>query len=238
MSANNDVSMPNHSKRRTGLIGAGVACLIIVGLILLFVALPLESPVQTDPYHEQFDNEGTWKVGEGVNAQGFVVDGVYELSIDPDLGGDVFWATAGENFADGRYEVEASPLEGAIDNGYGMLFRVDEGKEGFYVFKVSSDGYVFVGRCADSCLEQEALVNQDWFDSPSIQTGFGVTNHLKVDVTGSEMVFFVNGVEVGRATDDTLKKGDIGLLAETFTPGGLIVAFDNFRIMPIEDAAD
>jgi len=95
-----------------------------------------------------------------------------------------------------------------------------------------------VGRCADSCLEQEALVNQDWFDSPSIQTGFGVTNHLKVDVTGSEMVFFVNGVEVGRATDDTLKKGDIGLLAETFTPGGLIVAFDNFRIIPIEDAAD
>ena len=238
MSVKNSDSQSKNSKQRTGLIGAGVAYLIIAGLIIFFFALSQQSPVQTEPYDEQFENEGSWKVGEGVNAQGFVVDGVYEMSIDPDLGGDIFWATAGENFADGSYEVEATPLEGAIDNGYGMLFRVDEGKDRFYVFKVSSDGYVFLGRCADSCLEEEALVNQDWFDSPYVQVGFGVTNHLKVIVSGSDMVFFVNGDEVGRASDNTLEKGDIGLLAETFTPGGLLVAFDNFRVMPVESVED
>jgi hypothetical protein len=238
MSAKNNNSHANNSKQRTGLIGAGVAYLIIAGLIIFFFTLSQRSPVQTEPYDEKFDADGSWKVGEGVNAQGFVVDGAYEMSIDPDLGGDVFWATAGENFADGSYEVEATPLEGAIDNGYGMLFRVDEGRDSFYVFKVSSDGYVFLGRCADGCLEEEALVNQDWFDSPSVQVGLGVTNHLKVDVSGADMVFFVNGDEVGRASDNTLEKGDIGLLAETFTPGGLLVAFDNFRVTPVESVED
>jgi len=234
MSAKNIDNHSNNSKQRTGLIGAGVAYLIIAGFIIFFFSLSQRSPVQTEPYVEQFDNEGTWIVGEGVSAQGFVVDGVYEMSIDPDLGGDVFWATAGEKFADGSYEVEATPLEGAMDNGYGLLFRVDEGKDRFYVFKVSSDGYVYLGKCADGCLEEEALVNQDWFDSPSVQTGFGVTNHLRVDVSGSDMIFFVNGDEVGRASDSTLEKGDIGLLAETFTPGGLQVAFDNFRVTPFD----
>ena len=238
MSANNSVGPSSNSKRRITLIGAGIALLVLGALLIFVFFISQQSPIQTEPYDEKFDNEGSWKVGEGVSAQGFVVNGVYEMSIDPDLGGEVFWATAGENFADGSYEVEATPLDGAIDNGYGMLFRVDEEKDKFYVFKVSSDGYVFLGRCADGCLEEEALTNQDWFDSASVQTGFGVTNHLKADVSGTEMVFFVNGDEVGRASDDALAKGDIGLLAETFTPGGLQVTFDNFRVIPLDAAQD
>ena len=46
------------------------------------------------------------------------------------------------------------------------------------------------------------------------------------------MIFYVNDEEVGRATDDSLDKGDIGLLTETFAPGGLQVAFDNFSVQP------
>ena len=65
MSDKNSDSQPNNLKQRTVLIGAGVAYLIIAGLIIFFFALSQRSPVQTEPYDEKFDADGSWKVGEG-----------------------------------------------------------------------------------------------------------------------------------------------------------------------------
>ncbi|MCI0396790.1 MAG: hypothetical protein L0332_33810 [Chloroflexi bacterium] len=186
--------------------------------------------VETTAYTESFDAPGTWTVGDDPNASASVHDGVYELFVE--LTGDVFWGSAGRNFADGVYEVEATPLEGAINNGYGLLFRINNEDKNFYMFKVSSDGYVWIGRCRNNCAEAEALVEQDWFASAAVAQGLGTTNHLRVIAGGPEMAFFVNDTEVGRATDDTLPSGDVGLIAETFTPEGLRVAFDNFKFTP------
>lgn len=214
--------------------------LLIVGAFIILLGVVLvtwrfftgsDSDVQTEPYQETFDSIGSWTTGEDVNAVGSISGGVYEMSLEQS--GDIFWVTAGQNFADGEYQVEITPLEGAQDNGYGMLFRVNEEDESFYVFKVSSDGFAFIGHCTDSCLEQRALVGQDWFSTPAVEQGFGVTNSLRAVVSGSDMIFYVNGEEVGRATDDTLSQGDIGLMAETFTPGGLRVTFDNFTVTPL-----
>ena len=220
------------SRKRGILVLAAI--IIIIAIVVLSWRFIINSgpSAQTEPYEETFDVVETWTAGEGVNAEGSITEGVYEMSVE--LSGDIFWATAGQTFAGGEYEVEATPLEGAVDNGYGMLFHVDDEENSFYVFKVSSDGYVFIGRCADSCLEQQVLVDQDWFASSAVQQGLDVTNKLRVVVSGPDMIFFVNDEEVGRASDDTLKKGDIGLMAETFTPGGLRVTFDNFTVMPIE----
>ena len=207
-----------------------------LALLLVFVwwLLPkLLSPVEKDPYLETFDATGEWTAGEGASSTGQVVDGVYEISSD--FSGDSFWATAGRNFADAIYQVEATPLKGAEDNGYGLLFRVDAAAESFYVFKVSSDGYVYAGLCSDSCLDQQALVDRDWFSSPAVAQGLGVTNVLRVEAIGPDIIFYVNDVEVGRVTNEALEAGDIGLLTETFTPGGLRVAFDNFSVTPYED---
>lgn len=214
--------------------------LLIVGAFIILLGVVLvtwrfftgsDSNVQTEPYQETFDSIGSWTTGEDVNAVGSIAGGVYEMSLEQS--GDIFWVTAGQNFADGEYQVEITPLEGAQDNGYGMLFRVNEEDESFYVFKVSSDGFAFIGHCTDSCLEQRALVGQDWFSTPAVEQGFGVTNSLRAVVSGSDMIFYVNGEEVGRATDDALSQGDIGLMAETFTPGGLRVTFDNFTVTPL-----
>jgi len=189
------------------------------------------NPVERGPYLETFDAAGQWTAGEGAASAGQVVDGVYEMSSD--FSGDSFWAKAGRNFGDGVYQVEATPIEGAEDNGYGLLFRVDAASERFYVFKVSSDGYVYAGLCSDSCLEQQALLDRDWFSSAAVNQGFDVTNVLRVEAAGPTLTFYVNGVEVGQATDETLRAGDIGLWTETFTPGGLRVAFDNFAVTPL-----
>ena len=211
--------------------------LVLIGGIILVLLLLWQIPGRIQPgggsaeYLETFDEAGTWTIGQDVNASGIVTDGRYEISLDQL--GDIFWITGGENFADGNFEVQTLPIEGTIDNGYGMLIRVDEDRGRFYMFKVSSDGFVFIGLCNDSCLETEVLVSQDWFLSPAVNQGLE-TNILRISASGPEMTFFVNDIEVGRVTDDSLKSGDIGLLAETFAPGGFVVSFDNFKVTPIE----
>ena len=49
------------------------------------------------------------------------------------------------------------------------------------------------------------------------------------------MIFFVNDQEVGRVTDNTLSRGDIGIMVETLGQGGVLVAFDNFTVTPLSD---
>ena len=216
--------------------------ILIVGALIILLAIVLitwqffarsGSTIQSEPYLETFDSIGTWTTGEDISAVGIVAGGVYEMSLEQS--GDIFWVTAGQTFADGEYEVEITPLEGTQDNGYGMLFRVNEEDDSFYIFKISSDGFVYIGHCADSCLEQKPLVGQDWFASPSVKQGFDVTNRLRAVVSGSEMIFYVNGEEVGQTSNDALGQGDIGLMAETFTPGGLRVTFYNFTVLPLVD---
>ncbi|MFN2224086.1 MAG: hypothetical protein PVJ75_07570 [Chloroflexota bacterium] len=221
--------MRRHRRAIISIIAFALALLLVLAWWLLPRIL---NPVETEPYLETFDSVGQWTAGEGANSAGEVVDGAYEMSSD--LSGASFWATAGRNFGDGVYQVEATPIEGAEDNGYGLLFRVDANAERFYVFKVSSDGYVYAGLCSDSCLEQQALLDRDWFSSPAVIQGLAVTNVLQVTAAGPSLTFYVNGIEVGRAIDETLQAGDIGLWTETFTPGGLRVAFDNFAVTPLE----
>jgi hypothetical protein len=212
---------------------------IILIVVVMFAAgaywlLQRRGPaVQKTPYIETFETAGSWTVGSDPNAMGQVKDGAYEMFVE--LSGDIFWVTGGRLFRDAVYEVDATPVEGTVDNGYGLLFRVNTEEQRFYVFKVSSDGYVFIGRCADNCAETVALVDRDWFDSPAVAQGLNVTNHLRVVASGARMSFYVNDTLVGEAEEENLKQGDIGLLSETFTPGGLRVVFDNFTVMPIEE---
>jgi hypothetical protein len=213
--------MAARGHRRRYIIAAVV--IVVVGFLAWYFFLRDRARPETAAYHETFDAAGTWTAGEGATSAGVV-----------DLTGDVVWATAGRVFADGVYEVEAVPLEGALDNGYGMLIRVDDEDGRFYMFKVSSDGFVFIGLCDNSCADVQALMNQDWFASPAVNQGLGETNRLRVVASGPEMLFYVNDTEVAQVEDSTLGQGDIGLLAETFTPEGLTVAFDNFKVMPLD----
>jgi len=229
-----DLELENQAGQKTkGIVLIVVILLLIIAGTAAWWLISRDSPsVSTEPYHETFDSIGTWTTGEDVGAVGRVLDGVYELSVEES--GGIFWVTAGRSFEDGQYMVEATPLEGAVDNGYGMLFRADDEENNFYIFKVSSDGFVFIGRCFDSCLDQQVIVDQDWFSSAAVRQGFNVTNTLRVTANGSDMIFYINDQEVGRASNDEFRNGDIGLMAETFTPGGLRVAFDDFLVSPLE----
>ena len=145
----------------------------------------------------------------------------------------LYRATAGERFSDGVFEVEATQISGPINNGFGMLFRLDNSNESFYVFEVSGDGFVWIGYCSDLCNgEIVPLVGGGWFSSRAVNRGLLETNRLKVVGDGPRMNFFVNGVEVGRTADDRLKNGDIAVMVETLGRDDVRVAFDNFIVTP------
>lgn len=182
------------------------------------------------PFAETFDDPGSWDVGSDTYTEGTIADGVYNLLIKDD---DVSrWATAGLNFADGVYAVEVTQVAGPLDNGFGMIFRADPEAGDFYLFKISGDGFAWIGRYQDG-VEGEPIIGGHWFESPAVRQGLAQTNRLRVEANSGNLIFFVNDQEVGRVTDNTFASGDIGLFGQTLGQGGVQLQFDNFTVSPL-----
>jgi hypothetical protein len=202
-------------------------------ILILLVILVLSACGGEQPYVETFDEPGTWRVGEDADVDGEIIDGVYRMTMKADDA--LIWTTAGESFADGIYEVEATQIAGPDNNGYGMMFRIDDNKDDFYLFKISGDGYVWIGRYIGGGAEVDPLIGDHWFESPAVHKGADQMNTLRLKAEGGNLIFFVNGQEVGRVTDNSLAGGDIGLWVESFGQGGVQVEFDNFSVTPLEE---
>ncbi len=194
--------------------------------LLLVFGLTLLTAACSGSFDEDFDSLGTWGSGDTADASGKVSHGVYELYAKSEQG--IFWSTAGKKIGDGVYKVEATQVEGALDNGYGMAFMIDNETEDFYLFQVSGDGFVWIGLCRSGCEDGEMLVGKGWIESNAVQPGLDNTNVLRVDVQDGELEFYVNEQSVGKVHDETLSKGDIGVMVETRGVGGVRVHFDNF----------
>lgn len=182
--------------------------------------------------NDSFDEETSWRSGDDFEASGGVIDGVYRFSMTQATGS--VWTTAGKQFGNGVYQVDVVQKEGPIDAGYGMMLRVDDETDSFYLFEISGDGYVWIGRCLQGCEEQQILVNNWWFESTAVIQGLNVVNQLRVSADHGNLLFYVNDVEVGRFTDYSFAQGDIGLYVETLGTGGVQVDFDNFIITPLD----
>ncbi len=183
------------------------------------------------PYSTDFDEVGSWGTGATADVEGVVRNGVYDMFVTADSG--LFWANADLRLGDGTYELSARAVEGPVDNGYGMMFMMDPETNDFYLFEVSSDGFVWIGRCVGSCADDIVfLVGEGWFESPAVNQGLDQVNHLRVTTNRGTMRFFVNDQPVGEAFDNALVEGDIGLAVETYGLGEVRVLFDSFRFTP------
>lgn len=137
-----------------------------------------------------------------------------------------FWTTPHKNFADVRMEVDAGKLGGPDENRIGMICRFT-GTD-YYFFMITSDGYYGIGIFAD---EVAVLLGQSEMKvSSNIKTGPAV-NHLRADCVGDMLTMYVNGFQVASVQDGTLKSGDVGLLAGTFSQTGVDLIFDNFVVL-------
>jgi hypothetical protein len=204
----------------------------LLAFIALALALLAGCSTLSGTYEEPFDTADKWVLDNTFEAETRLAGGRYEFLVKKDLG--IFWSTAGENLADGVYWVEATPLDGPADNGYGMVFRAEDDAQNFYIFEISADGFVWIGYCLEGCTEQVALIGDGWFPSEAVRQGLDVTNTLRVRAEAGNMIFFVNDQEVGRVTDNTLRRGDVGVIVETLGEGGVLVAFDNYRVSPLD----
>lgn len=206
--------------------------LLLIGLL---IGVGLTGCRRAELYEATFDDLGSWAAGDAFDVSGRLNDGVYELEVKADIGR--YWTTADESFADGVYQVETTQTAGPVDAGYGMIFRADTTTDSFYLFEISSDGYYWIGICRNGCSEETVLVGNNpngWIRSDAVNQGLGVANTLTVRAEGGNLIFSVNGVELGRKSDPTFTRGDIGLLVETIGAGGVVVAFDNFSVAPLE----
>ncbi len=162
---------------------------LLVVLLLLSLGCVACDTLGSGSYEETFDSAGNWGSGSTSEVEGEVKNGVYEMLVKSNSG--LYLATAGESFGDGIYEVEAIQVDGPLNNGYGMLFKVDDATDSFYVFEVSGDGFVWIGYCSDLCdTEAVALVGGDWFPSPAVKQGLQQSNRLRVVADGTRMTFF------------------------------------------------
>jgi hypothetical protein len=204
----------------------------LLAFTFIVLALLAGCTAITGSYEETFDDPGNWTEETTFEAETNVTGGRYEFMVKSELG--IYWSTAGVNIGDGIYSVEATPLDGPLDNGYGMVFRAEDDAQSFYIFEVSGDGFVWIGYCVDACAEQASLVGDGWFPSDAVRQGVDVTNTLRVRAEAANMIFYVNDQEVGRVTDSTLQRGDLGVIVETLGVGGVLVAFDNYRVTPLD----
>ena len=110
-------------------------------------------------------------------------------------------------------------------NRIGLICRSDGSS--YYFFLIGSDGYYGLGVFAGG---KAALLGQSSMQaSPAILTGAAV-NHLRLDCVGAQLTGYVNGVQVASVQDETLGKGEVGILAGAFEEAGADIVFDNFVV--------
>ena len=129
---------------------------------------------------------------------------------------------------DVRIEVDATKSGGPDDNAFGVQCRYQD-LDNFYFFYISSDGYVGIGMNKAGTKTIISSSDGNMASNSSINQGTA-TNHIRADCIGNTLTLYVNGTQVATATDSSFTGGDVGLMARTFSTGGVDILFHNFFV--------
>ena len=207
---------------------------IIPSLILVLFLSACETPLISDLvtsqgqvlYQDDFSDPMSG-FSQTTNSNGTLGywDGTYHmLVVTP---GYDLWAVSGHAYGNVRVEVDATRLAGPLVNRFGLICHYQDMKN-YYFFIISSDGYYAIGKIKNG---ESTLLGQTMmgFSSAILQTGGA--NHLGFECNGSSLKGLVNDQPVAVASDPDLSGGDVGLIAGTFTEGGVEISFDNFVVV-------
>ncbi len=217
-------------------------------------------PVETGKiaYAATFDDFiGDWNLYEG-RLKAAIENSALSLAAD-DTNKKPF-SVAKQHWGDFDFSVQASPADGPLNNGYGIIYRLQNkgntspDDDDFYLFLVSSDGYYQVTRSLNGV--QKELSN--WIPSPLVNQGIGVTNTVRVVAVGDRFQFYINDQPVqvcipdnpdGISTynefnggciegqmldvlvDSSIPGGQIGVVIQTLDEPGVVVNFDNITVV-------
>jgi hypothetical protein len=117
--------------------------------------------------------------------------------------------------------VTAKQLSGPASLLYGIVFRAS-GQGNYYLFAIDANGkwtFAKLHNNTTSYLIQPTA-------SAAIKGTLNQTNVLEIRAVGSHFSLFVNGIQVGQASDSAYSAGLIGLTSE----GGVEIVYANIRI--------
>lgn len=242
---------------------------LLILIVLLGVAYALNRltanwhyvlPVETGEtaYAATFDDfTDDWDLYEG-RLKAAVENSVLSLAAD-DTNKKPF-SVAKQHWGNFDFSVQASPTNGPLNNGYGVIFRFQSqgnnspDDDDFYLFLVSSDGYYQVTRSLNGV--QKELSN--WIPSPLVNQGVGVTNTVRVVAVEDRFQFYINeqpvqvcipnnlegistynefnggcieGQMLDVLVDSSISAGQIGVVIQTLDEPGVVVHFDNVMIV-------
>jgi len=204
------------------------AFIALLAMVALSCGIPSTSTSSKTLFKDDFSNTGSgW---DSVSDSSGVTDyynGAYRIEVLTD--GLSIWANPSKSFpSDVRVEVDATKNGGPDDNAFGVICRYQD-NDNFYRFYVTSDGYIGIVKrqggsatvisSADGKLQKVDGINQG-----------AATNHIRGDCIGSTLTLYVNGTQVATATDTSFTSGDVGLIAQAFSTGGVDILFDNFTV--------
>lgn len=238
--------------------------LVLAGVILVnrwltgwqFVVPERPGVLYAAAFDDQAEFNDEWRLYPGRLSAGIEDDQLVIEVGDFNAGAFSF---AQPHFADFDLRVVTRAVGGPVDNGYGVIFRLQNrdndspSDDSYYMFLISSDGYYRVVRRVAS---RERIIS-DWIPSSAISQGIDAVNHLRVVGQGSRFQFFVNdtllelcipndpegistymmdtciqGTMYDALEDDSIPAGQLGVVAISTETGGsgVRVAFDDFIV--------
>ncbi len=233
----------------------GLLILVMVLLALFFAGQAIESWRYVQPavpgellYVATFDDfTDEWRLYGG-RLSATIVDSRLRISVDDVQSGP--YSEAQPNFTDFDLRVDTTPIDGPLNNAYGIIFRLFD-RDTYYLFLVSSDGYYRVSRRVNGT--ERILSN--WIRLPLVREGLNVTNRLRVIARADNFQFYINdqlaqlcipddpgaestyrlgqcigGTMQDALTDNAITMGQIGVIAQTLDEPGVVVDFDNLLV--------
>jgi len=186
---------------------------------------------ESDPsYSEHFRRDnGLWELDlDSEKSTIRLESGSYRVgALEPNL---FVWGIGEVTAQDLYVEVDATRVEGPLDNEYGIVFRhVDT--ENYYVYLVSSDGYYALRK-----LEEGEWVDiLPWAKTDQLDIDEDATNRIGVFAQGNQIALIINEQVVDAVQDDTFSGGQIALAAGSFEEAGVEIAFDNLDLWDLEE---
>jgi serine/threonine protein kinase len=163
-------------------------------------------------YQDDFkDPSSGWGTFSNDTSEAKYEDNQYRISIKKAQGpriAFVAYPPIGQ-LEDAIIQVAARVTSISKDTSYGLIFgkQATTVADNYYFFHISSDTvqYRF-----DKIVDGTWNTLIDWNDSPSIKRAT-LTNIIKIQCKGDKILLFVNDQEVASITDDTFRRGYVGL---------------------------
>ncbi|MCZ7543033.1 MAG: hypothetical protein M5R40_05610 [Anaerolineae bacterium] len=187
-------------------------------------------------YETEFEEALNWVTGTTSYVAAEIVDGRYVLTSTDIVG--TFWS-AMLNLTDFYAQYEVTPLECPAAAAFGLPFRVNrDTANDFYVAIMQCDGNWRLSKVFSEVIPAEPVEVEEGTPTPAptiqvqgeaLVSGAldapltaGQSYTIGIEARGSELVFYWDGVELGRAIDTTHTAGDIGFQVRpafpTYTP--------------------